>query len=167
MIERYLKSPDDNIIMVGVKHPKYRTITEEVKSISKDFKKRPLITNNITIVHEQARHYEQVATQFGHREYHMIDSAILFHNLKFEEAKRFRCLWQSEIQFWSDRDQISFPFVLAELSQGLEVRKFANYTLIPLRFDDKICYFKILTDPKFSWHVHGLLVSLNRGSWGP
>jgi UDP-glucuronate 4-epimerase len=43
----------------------------------------------------------------------MIDGALLVHNLESSSGRSFRCAWSKEYYRGSDRDQISFPWILA------------------------------------------------------
>ena len=105
IIETHMRSSSENIIIVGIKHPHSSTITDEMVAIWEAMKHRPLITYNFSMVYQQTMYYHKMASTLGHDNgYYLIDSAILIHNLQLDAARSFRCLWQEEINAWSDRD---------------------------------------------------------------
>ena len=157
----------DNIIIVGIKHPNSYTIIDEMVAIWEAMKHRPLITFNFSMVYRRTMYYSKMASTLGHDNgYNLIDSAVLIHNLQLDAARSFRCLWQEEINAWSDRDQIAFPYVLAELSKGLNQSRGAEFLLIPVYINDSYSHqVKILTDSKYYWGTNGLLATNHRHPW--
>ena len=167
IIEAHMRS-SDNIIIVGIKHPHSSTITDEMVAIWEAMKHRPLVTYNFSMVYHQTMYYQQMASTLGHDNgYNLIDAAFLIHNLQLDAARSFRCLWQEEINAWSDRDQIAFPYVLAELSKGLNQSRGAEFLLIPVYIKDSYSHqVKILTDSKYYWDDdNGVLATHYRNPW--
>ena len=162
-----MRSSSENIIIVGIKHPHSSTITDEMVAIWEAMKHRPLITYNFSTVYQQTMYYHKMASTLGHDNgYYLIDSAILIYNLQLDAARSFRCLWQEEINAWSDRDQIAFPYVLAELSKGLNKSRSAESLLISVYINNSYSHqVKILTDSKYYCDDNGLLATHYRNPW--
>jgi hypothetical protein len=83
----------------------------------------------------------------------MIDSAILIHDLQNVGGRNFRCAWSQEYYRRADRDQLSFPWVLAS-----KVREAGLPNLMPkqewcgiARDNNTASYIRILPDTNFHW----------------
>lgn len=100
--------------------PKYQ---HHCNTVVKAVKDRPTVTDSTTALLQQCKFYRQhdasnknntVALSRG-----LIDSAFLVWNHDSPKCRDFNrklaCSWSSEIRCFSDRDQISFPYVLQQM----------------------------------------------------
>ena len=97
--------------------PKYQ---DHCNTVVGSIKRRPNVTDSTSTLLQQCQYYQQrrqeslVSLDRG-----VIDSAFIVWNQHTTECRdfsaRLACAWSREIQCYSDRDQISFPFVLQEM----------------------------------------------------
>ena len=106
-----------NTFLTMVGHPNSNSITKEVNSIAKAQQSdRPTVTHDMKRVVFQAHIYGELnITGAGH----MVDTAIMMHDLKSKASLQFSCAWQHQLHIYSDRDQISLQGVLGWFSQGI------------------------------------------------
>ena len=100
--------------------PKYQ---HHCDAVVDSIKKRPNVTDSVSALLQQCRYYQEknvlgvVSLDRG-----LIDSAFIVWNQKTPQCRDFNaklaCTWSDEIQCHSDRDQISFPYVLQRMGMN-------------------------------------------------
>jgi hypothetical protein len=101
--------------------PKYN---DHCKTVVNAMAIRPTVTDSADTLQQQCRFYQETAANATsvdlvplHRG--LIDSAFMIWNQDSQKCRDFNerlaCSWSSEIQCFSDRDQISFPFILQQM----------------------------------------------------
>jgi len=109
------KYPQCQVFLGVCKHPLQRSIISEGAAILWKRKKRPGITSMPSEIRKQIHLYGKAFREDlkGSPQY-MADTAILVHDLRIQSGDHFRCQWLSEFLRFSDRDQLSFPYVVAK-----------------------------------------------------
>ena len=77
------------------------------------------VTDNQQAIRTQTRSYVKETNNSAHLDDFLIDSAYIARSLGTQRCRQFNaalgCYWFNEIQCFSDRDQLSFPYVLHKL----------------------------------------------------
>ncbi|GFH53903.1 hypothetical protein CTEN210_10379 [Chaetoceros tenuissimus] len=92
--------------------------------------KRPTVSDDLETLRLQCQHYEGLhsnealqSSQLFYNQHPLVDTAFIVYDMRNSTCRKFNgdfgCSWLSEIHCFSDRDQISFPHVLA--SSGLRL----------------------------------------------
>ena len=98
--------------------PKYQ---DHCNTVVGSIKRRPNVTDSTSTLLQQCQYYQQQRRQQAlvSLDRGVIDSAFIVWNQHTSECRDFNarlaCAWSREIQCYSDRDQISFPFILQEM----------------------------------------------------
>ena len=95
----------------------FATHGETILRVSKG--ERVSVTDSASAVRTQVRSYTMETNHSAHLSDYMIDSAYMAWNYRAPRCRRFNaalgCWWLYEIQCFSDRDQLSFPYVLHKM----------------------------------------------------
>jgi hypothetical protein len=80
---------------------------------------RPNVTDSVDTLMEQCKTYQSLDLPGAELDRGLIDSAFIVWNQRSKRCRDFNaklaCTWSDEIQCYSDRDQISFPYILQRL----------------------------------------------------
>ena len=94
-------------------------------AIIKAAQERPTVSDNIDLMTGQCEDY---LTKYDPKndifpQAQMIDSAMIVYDMRSEECQEFNaklgCSWLDEIHSKSDRDQVSFPYIVRSLKLKL------------------------------------------------
>lgn len=129
VIQNY-SSFDSNVVLSAFRHPKNPSFENEHANILRSAAKRPTITDDLSKVNAQVENYtnSEVISQLRTegRNQVMIEAGMLIHKMHDKRGNVFRCAWLDQVQQWSDRDQVAFPFMVAHFNGG---KPYLNNTL--------------------------------------
>ena len=96
--------------------PRYQ---DHCDTVVNSIEARPNVTDSTDTLLQQCRTYQAHALPGVSLDRGLIDSAFMVWNQQSSRCRDFNaklaCTWSDEIQCYSDRDQISFPYVLGRL----------------------------------------------------
>jgi hypothetical protein len=142
-------------IITAVGHPVNTAVEGEIKLIGAvRVKSRPTVTEDFSMIERQYEAYNstglfQKMLQRGTKQPFM-EAGMLFHKVHDHRSVVFLCSWLEQVQRYSDRDQIAFPFVAGWYNNHLPFMDFQDYHLVPLKFDRSYAYINVLSK-KYYW----------------
>ena len=107
------QSGQKSAILVAIHHPLRSNPSSERAAIMWTKQKRPDISYSMWTMKSQIDSYEGFEKSENISLSNMIDGGFLVHDLTSPIGREFRCAWSNEYYKGADRDQLSFPFVLA------------------------------------------------------
>ena len=150
----YAKQGKTFLTMVG--HPNSHNVSQEVNGIERSLlSDRPTVTHDMKRVTFQGSMYAELnITGAGH----MVDTAVMMHDLKSNASHQFSCAWQHQLHIYSDRDQISLQGVIGWFSQDIpaaiaqreHIDKRGILT-VDLNINGELVNVRILPAEKFFW----------------
>lgn len=104
--------------------------------------KRPTVSDDLEVLRLQCEHYEEMhsnealqSSQVFYNQHPLVHSAFIVYDMRDSTCRKFNGdFWLNEIHCFSDRDQISFPHILA--SSGLRLSP--NMQISGQEFRDRI-----------------------------
>lgn len=137
-----------NILITALGHPKNRDLKMEVNNICESRKKRPTLTDNIDKVLEQFQNYTEnpVIKELEEQSLpqNVVEAGMLVHKLHDARGNIFRCAWLEQVQLFSDRDQVAFPFVAAYFNELRPKYMINDVNILPLNFPRARAFIAIL-----------------------
>lgn len=162
---RMLTDPDPpngkRASLLAVRHPFRSNPFDEAKEIVKAKVRRHDISYSIWTMNHQIDLYNQSQQAQNISMANLIDGALLVHDLKNEAGRAFRCAWSREYYAGADRDQISFPWVLAKYAKdaGSDLVRGQEWCKISEPSDT---YVRILSDT-LHWYKGSRQIAQDKG----
>jgi hypothetical protein len=127
---RNFSAVNSSIVLTAFRHPKNANIHMEYLNILKSSKGRPTISDDIGKVSKQYYNYTNNRVIKHMRQSNIsqvvIEAGMLIHKLNDRRGVVLRCSWLHQVQLFSDRDQVAFPFVIAQWNQFIP---YLNHTI--------------------------------------
>lgn len=95
-------------VMMLVSHSTTRDLSHDAALVLANH--RSNITHYPMLLRRQVAVYEECGYCYANT----FDGAFILHELRSEAGRQLRCAWYREFLFWSDRDQISGNFIIAQ-----------------------------------------------------
>jgi hypothetical protein len=160
-----------NILLTAIAHPRNKNIDMEVKLIDEARKSRPSITSDIQQVIQQYKSYHKTGLLKNMKKKNItqtvIEAGMLIHTLHDPRGVEFRCAWLDQVQRYSDRDQVAFPFVSGWFNSFHSKLEFKGSFLLPLKFSDEqggMAYLNILSN-KYYWSAENSFGAVRYDEW--
>ncbi|CAE7600464.1 capI, partial [Symbiodinium microadriaticum] len=121
-VETLLKdSMGRRAVMASVRNPVSASMFDEFQAVQTTARVKPDVSHFPKKLEQQKRAYEAYQSSVPGLKYdNVFDGGFLVHDLKWDQAKKFRCTWYREYQDWADRDQVAGAFVLSKMSHELD-----------------------------------------------
>lgn len=135
-------------VLAAYRHPSRSDPFSEAKAVMESKGGRPEVSFSLWTMAHQIEQYKSHLSSQNLTLHNLIDGAILVHDLNHPCAKEFRCAWTKEYYQYSDRDQISFPYVLSVQTER-DVKLDQNQEWCPLTCatgDQTKVYVRILSE---------------------
>lgn len=170
---QHMNHSRNTTVMLLVRHPVSSDLFADVHSILKlMMSTRPTMTSDPDLLRLQALHYHRQGATNSLCYRNMFDSALIVHRLQSTVARTLRCDWYTELQEWSDRDQIAGSYILARrIKEHLSV----NYSETSCGENDEYLpvatrrgqtyYVRMLAANRYSWSKSRLLARRRRFEW--
>eukprot|EP01031_Cornospumella_fuschlensis_P027613 gene27613-33347_t len=119
IIQRFAEQHED-VILAAVRHPSSQSLHDELKAIRiahRHFGNHSVlgVTDNYTKIEQQVRVYNASLVLLP-KTLFLIDSGYQVIHVHDRVSIQLRCAWLHQVQLYGDRDQISFPYVLAHMA---------------------------------------------------
>jgi len=115
----------------AVQRSKSVTLEAHCRTVIHAGQRRPSVSDNITVLSKQCEIYRQKYSNISSQVFDqapLVDTAFIVYDMRTEVCQKFNgdlgCSWLDEIHCYSDRDQISFPHIVAsglKLSRKLHI----------------------------------------------
>jgi hypothetical protein len=156
-------------IITAVGHPVSLNVENEIRLIDGVRKgSRPSVTEDFSMIEKQYKDYNATGLFDKLRKRGMpqafMEAGMLFHKVHDHRSIVFLCSWLEQVQRYSDRDQIAFPFVAGWYSDYLPFIDFSDYKLVPLKFNHSIAFINILSN-KYYWMNEGKFGQQTYETW--